>query len=1010
MLALPHLALCLTVGVVQNTPTKAGPGQSLMDKNPSTLTGEGWLHKLTFDVVEQVVQWLDPLSLLCFASTCQAFRNSFHGDRLLWTRALSRAEFEHSTAPYSFQSYYHHPDSLRRAATRPDRVYRAISKHGHTLSGRIEILTPDYDAIAAERSILGKFGRQSSLLLPGGRWLLSAAILSSESRTDSYIFCWDVLAAKRDSGAEEEKCWRPQAELVFEDMSLMNVVAELNFMAEPRIEYLKAQLAEDQKSVIVAARFKRTNTNLQPEGIYRVMQLTWDSSGKPLLLPQAMICFSHYFSDHPDFILDSNLTLMGDLVTIEDSEGIAIWNWKEDTIGFMDGHGHEWITEGDGFCTFLFPPHLYVAPAALSGVLRWEIPAFPPANSRINEHPNNPPLSSVQRALPYVQDASRILEFDFVLLDEWKSTKSSPGVVVLLSTEWGGTIGRRSENQHTIILRGDSMLAPHVILSGAAALEPMQKQLQKLRMEFQESIGEFGVIFQRAVNDDDPLLGFRLDIYPFDGARFLKTLWARSLRRAEFEHSTAPYSFHPLSPRPLALRRAATRPDRIFQSISGYGHRLTGRIERFTLEYNELVAERGLEGTFKYHSSLLLPGGRWLLTTAILDSESSTNSYIFCWDVLAATNMGAGISSGWRPRAELVFEDVTLKDVLSNPNPMEPRAEYLKAQLAEDRESILIAARSECTKTSEWFYHIIQLTWDASGNPLLSSEAKVCFSHYFDDPEVVIESELTIMGDLVLLEDSQQVAVWNWREDTFGFIDGENHEWVTGEQRLSTLLFPPHLYIAPGSLRNLLRLEIPTFPPINALNQHPLRPLSSVQQDLPYGQDAARLQDGDFVLLDEWKPTESNPGVVVLLSTEWELTVGRKIESQHTITLRSDSAPAPHITLSGAAALRPIQKRLYALRMESQESAGQFGVTFQRAHNGNGRLLEFHVKIYHFDGTKFHNSISQTMMVESKPQSEADVLPNWKCAGPPCLLSGTCLLRDLFIVRANPVVGILYVD
>ncbi|KAF8316423.1 hypothetical protein DL93DRAFT_781133 [Clavulina sp. PMI_390] len=266
------------------------------------------------------------------------------------------------------------------------------------------------------------------------------------------------------------------------------------------------------------------------------MLLTWDLNGSPQLSPVAMICYSDYFPNDLDVVLDDNLTLMGDFLTIEDPHGIAIWNWRQDTIGFMNGEGYEWRSQ-NGFSSLIFPPHIYVAPASLSNFQGWEIPDFHSTNTHTNRPQRLPPPSSDQRALPYLETGSTSLEFDLILLDEWIPAKSNPGIAILSTDEWEGSTMQKKQFQDVIILRGENYGSkpPRLIPAGAIALEPIRRRPYTLRLGDHELFGRYGATVQRVIDEIDPQATFGLDVYPFDGSAFQNTTSRKLSISAESE-------------------------------------------------------------------------------------------------------------------------------------------------------------------------------------------------------------------------------------------------------------------------------------------------------------------------------------------------------------------------------------------------------------------------------------------------------------------------------------------
>ncbi|KAF8323164.1 hypothetical protein DL93DRAFT_2162354 [Clavulina sp. PMI_390] len=481
-------------------------------------TGEMWLSGLNFDVVEHTLSYLEPWSILQFVSSCQAFRKHFYDDKTLWIRVLRRIELEQCIAPYSFPpSSVSSLGNLRRIVTRPYRVLRAVSEENVAISAHIEVLPLDYDSITTS-SAEGSFQHLGSVLLPGGRWLLTTALRHNLPRCDTHILCWDTLAAQPGDDSSGVKWpWLPQSELVIEDAQLLAAMTEFSN------EYLKVQLSDDNKSVIIAGRFERDNASLGITEIhYHVMTLTWDRDCRPQLSKTASLNVSEIRHIHPDFVFVSNITLAGDFILIEDVRNVAVWNWRIDTIGFIDSQNHNW-GQGRGFSTVLHPPHLYIAPVALDEYFQLEIPKFPARGDLGYEPARLPPTSTVRAELlpaPESEDVRRL--FDLVLLDEWKPPTMNPGIVVLSTDESHLPEGRR-DLQHVITLhRKDSRTYPHIVFSPKATLDPIWR-LHHLRIESHDLLGPCGVSLQRQKeygNSDATVTSFSLDLYPFDGVDF----------------------------------------------------------------------------------------------------------------------------------------------------------------------------------------------------------------------------------------------------------------------------------------------------------------------------------------------------------------------------------------------------------------------------------------------------------------------------------------------------------
>lgn len=110
-------------------------------------------------------------------------QEAIRGSKTIWLRVLRILSVEQSIPPHCFR-HLTSVEDLRAAATRWPRIRAALADHRLPLSPRVEKYSLDVSSLFYGTSL--KFTPPS--LLPGGRWLLGAAIHDS----GSFVICWDV--------------------------------------------------------------------------------------------------------------------------------------------------------------------------------------------------------------------------------------------------------------------------------------------------------------------------------------------------------------------------------------------------------------------------------------------------------------------------------------------------------------------------------------------------------------------------------------------------------------------------------------------------------------------------------------------------------------------------------------------------------------------------------------------------------------------------------------------------
>lgn len=203
------------------------------------------------------------------------------------------------------------------------------------------------------------------------------------------------------------------------------------------------------------------------------------------------------------------------------------------------------------------------------------------------------------------------------------------------------------------------------------------------------------------------------------------------------------------------------------------------------LSYDEILPNVNLS----YLPPILLPGGRWLLSAALSDDDSTT--HIFCWDTQLAAN------NSLTPVAHLALESLPIDHIWGS---------WAQTQLEINSESVIIAISwssyfptdlwlNKCAKSSNLSYHastsfkcshssrsfqILRLGWDEdpSIKPTFTKVALLP-NHVIYMPTGSGGSNFLLEGDYIIIDSSMDILVWNWKEDTVGAMDPEGHEWVS---------------------------------------------------------------------------------------------------------------------------------------------------------------------------------------------------------------------------------------
>ncbi|KAF8314668.1 hypothetical protein DL93DRAFT_2227767 [Clavulina sp. PMI_390] len=313
-------------------------------------------------------------------------------------------------------------------------------------------------------------------------------------------------------------------------------------------------------------------------------------------------------------------------------------------------------------------------------------------------------------------------------------------------------------------------------------------------------------------------------------------LWRRAFRNISVEYCLAPHSYPPLSINDL--KRISTRPDRLFKAIRDPKRPLHATMRRYTLNYGGSLVDRNVTITPNTNELMpyLLPGGRWLLSGIIDHDNAST--HLFCWDLASCID-----NSPLQPAAALVWEGM---------EPVNSEA-WIDTQLHESKVVRLAFAFNIC-KLNTTVYEIVSLSWGAETTaPLLERVAQ--FEMQISDFD-----SYEIEGDYMVFSTPSAFIFWNWKDNLVGTLKKpEKQDWGS-----SFTLIPPHLFIFPEEMREVLVLEIPQLHLAGSKKSfQPISPTSWISHRLL--DEIPQLEGSCIFVLESWKPPSWRSGIVVLM-------------------------------------------------------------------------------------------------------------------------------------------------
>ncbi|KAF8317386.1 hypothetical protein DL93DRAFT_561191 [Clavulina sp. PMI_390] len=376
-------------------------------------TGERWIQRVNMDVVEHTLNFLDPWSLLQFTSACKSFHELFFDDRVLWSRVFRIFAAQNCLAPHSFD----HPkfdstSALRLAAIRFYRIADAVANPSRSLNIHTQEYRLDLRNSRITRDPYSSIYQLGDILLPGGRWLLSAISESKMGTTDTHLSCTDLLSAV--NGKLE-----PAASITFEGIILQQSFTGI----------AKVQMCEDRKSVVIACSFLSVFRSEGNDTLAKVLLLTWDSDGCPQFSEAA--CINR--SDLPFLSMNGGpfyiMSLVGDLLAFETMNDLAIWNWRSDQMIMIDPQQHHWAS-GPGYALQVMGPRplVYMIPTDERELLVSELPPLVPRDSSSAKE-KRPFIST--HTIPMHSEISGSTEvFSIVMLEGWKPASMSSAAIV----------------------------------------------------------------------------------------------------------------------------------------------------------------------------------------------------------------------------------------------------------------------------------------------------------------------------------------------------------------------------------------------------------------------------------------------------------------------------------------------------------------------------------------------------------------------------------------------------
>ncbi|KAF8323053.1 hypothetical protein DL93DRAFT_2223018 [Clavulina sp. PMI_390] len=380
------------------------------------ISGHDWLQKVSLDVVDAIVSWLDPLSSIRFGNACKAFRSAVGDDRPLWYRALRDVAAKHYVAPRSLD-HVRIVSELRRFSTRPDRLLEAFKDINKPLRATVREFVLDHgNTIPFWANDDDRPVYLAPILLPGGRWLLSGVL--NYEKLSTQLYCWD--------------CMKPHS-----DNSPLQPVATYTWDGwQPRMVkrgWLQAQPDGPNAITLSCSLWGRNLRDLTHD----ILRMSWNSdpgSQEPPVIEQVARMdhdFLYTGDDHPQREYD----LEGDYVIIETTRCILVWNWRENLIGVIDDAQHEWAN-GTGFLLATVPPYLFVIPHELEEILVMKIPKL---HAMDTSYEPIRPTSITSH--PFLQKVEGLTFSSLFVLDRWVPPSSRSGTLVLRShRETGGSL------------------------------------------------------------------------------------------------------------------------------------------------------------------------------------------------------------------------------------------------------------------------------------------------------------------------------------------------------------------------------------------------------------------------------------------------------------------------------------------------------------------------------------------------------------------------------------------
>ncbi|KAF8314667.1 hypothetical protein DL93DRAFT_2227766 [Clavulina sp. PMI_390] len=329
-------------------------------------------------------------------------------------------------------------------------------------------------------------------------------------------------------------------------------------------------------------------------------------------------------------------------------------------------------------------------------------------------------------------------------------------------------------------------------------------------------------------------------------------IWRHILRGVCEKQGIAPHSFS--EPSTNDMKRLSTCPNRLVSLFRDPTRQLNATLKQLVLDFGVVLPAEsdGIKQDVEYLTPYLLPGGRWMLSGIINNTERST--YLLCWDRIASHIDGSPL----RPVTAFKWKEQRPQH----------KTDWLKTQLY-STEAVTIAC-SLCNWTGNGPTHrILCLAWGITADvPLLGH-----ISQFDEDPHHDGSSGFRvhdIYGDYMIFSRFRSIVIWNWKENLVGRIDDEDDEWNNDEIRLSLTAAPPYIFIIAPKTKRIVILQIPRLHRMESQESYtPLDPVSKASH--PFPDEIETVGRSSILVFQKWKNPSLRLGFAIFaIGGTWE--------------------------------------------------------------------------------------------------------------------------------------------